>query len=477
MSTTLTQISNIFNLMCQADTRIKYYHYGWRSDINKNVANNFDPKFSKGRQFPAVHLDKPDGFQEDQEPSYIEKDETIEMILYFDTLQDYNNDGSANTLNLIEQEDALKIIANDFMANVVEVIGVDKYNIGHIDKPKYVVRSNLHNQKLITWEVSFNLTHQTPCTEDQYKIDLDLLPDTIEGTDIERGDSAVDACLALLASLTEEQRNECLLPTYNFADDDVWSNTTPEQHVDMTARLCTAPVLPQSSIILDGISDYILAGDIPQYSDFDFNKPWSFTARVKVSNVSVISPVVSKRSGTYIGFVWQVNAGELRLVMRDTNPTGIDITSSGAGLINNTWTTIGFSSDGSGNASGIKMSVNGALVTLAPPVSDTLGGSILSSEDLRFGVDVHNRLGGSLGYIRGWNIELSAADFLADHNDGLMLESAIHPANLIVGWKGGQGAMAGPTEMVFPDESNNNFNPSISGMGLPYSAISSDVPT
>jgi len=186
MSTTLTQISNIFNLMCQADTRIKFYHYGWRTDINKNVANNFDPKFSTGRQFPAVHLDKPDGFQEGQEPSYLENSETIQMILYFDTLQDYNNDGSANTLNLIEQEDALKIIANDFMANVVEVIGVDKYNIGSIDKPKYIVRSNLHNQKLITWEVSFNFTHQTPCTEDQYKIDLSALPDNIPQTDIER---------------------------------------------------------------------------------------------------------------------------------------------------------------------------------------------------------------------------------------------------------------------------------------------------
>jgi len=186
MATTLTQISNIFNLMCQADSRIQSYHYGWRSDINRNVYNNFDPKVTKGRMFPAVHFDKPDGIQANEEPGYLGTNETIEMLLYFDTLQDYKNDGSANILNLIEQEDVLKIIANDFMANLIQVIGPDKYNIGNITDPKYIQRSNMHNQRLITWEVTFSLRHAIPCTEQQYIIDLSALPATIQETDIER---------------------------------------------------------------------------------------------------------------------------------------------------------------------------------------------------------------------------------------------------------------------------------------------------
>ena len=115
--TSQTQISNLFNLMCQFDTRIKGYHYGWRSDINKNIQNNFDPLYETGRQYPAVQFDVPDYANYTEIADYQGNQETLQITLYFDNLQNIENDGTAKVLNLVEQWDELKIIAEDFISN------------------------------------------------------------------------------------------------------------------------------------------------------------------------------------------------------------------------------------------------------------------------------------------------------------------------------------------------------------------------
>ena len=186
MTTTLTQVSNIFNLLCQLDSRLLNYHFGWQWDINKEIDNNFDPGNKTGRLFPAVQMDVPDYFQAIEEPNYNGTKEEIKVQLYFYDEQDYNNDSSAKTTNLIEQWTNLKTIAEDFIANYIEAIGPKKYNIGFITNPRYTQRSNLHNDRLILWEVEFILTHIAPCTIESSKINLGLLPQTIKQTDIER---------------------------------------------------------------------------------------------------------------------------------------------------------------------------------------------------------------------------------------------------------------------------------------------------
>ena len=186
MTTTLTQVSNVFNLLCQLDSRLLNYHFGWQWDINKEIDNNFDPGNKTGRLFPAVQMDVPDYFQAIEEPNYNGTKEEIKVQLYFYDEQDYNNDSSAKTTNLIEQWTNLKTIAEDFVANYIEAIGPKKYNIGFITNPRYTQRSNLHNDRLILWEVEFILTHIAPCTIESSKINLGLLPQTIKQTDIER---------------------------------------------------------------------------------------------------------------------------------------------------------------------------------------------------------------------------------------------------------------------------------------------------
>lgn len=184
MNTTIIQISNIFNLMTQADSRLKFYHFGWRSDINKNIENNFDPGNSTGRMFPALHFDIPDYFEPTQEENYLGFNQDIAINLYFDDLQGYDNSGSQTIKTLIEQWADVKQIAEDFICNLAQVL--EYYNIGFIrTQPRYEPRANLHNDKLITFQVSFILSHVAECTREQNKIDLSALPEYIERKDLE----------------------------------------------------------------------------------------------------------------------------------------------------------------------------------------------------------------------------------------------------------------------------------------------------
>ena len=53
---TITQLSNLFNLIVQNDPDYRFYHYGFPSDMNINIGNNYDPLSDTGRLFPYVLL-------------------------------------------------------------------------------------------------------------------------------------------------------------------------------------------------------------------------------------------------------------------------------------------------------------------------------------------------------------------------------------------------------------------------------------
>ena len=53
---TITQLSNLFNLIIQNDADYRFYHYGFPSDMNINIGNNYDPTSDTGRLFPYVLL-------------------------------------------------------------------------------------------------------------------------------------------------------------------------------------------------------------------------------------------------------------------------------------------------------------------------------------------------------------------------------------------------------------------------------------
>lgn len=186
MQSNLVQISNIFNLMVQADSSLEFYHFGWRSDINRNIDNNFDQGTIVGRLFPSVQFEPPEKLKHSNNGlSYLGVKEDVNITLYFDDLQDYNNDSSAKVDTLIEQWTNLKQLAENFVLNLEQVL-LYKYKVGFIASDvSYIPRSNLHNDKLITWEVNFSISHTMPCTLEENILDLSDLPDTLRDFDLE----------------------------------------------------------------------------------------------------------------------------------------------------------------------------------------------------------------------------------------------------------------------------------------------------
>ncbi|OED34702.1 hypothetical protein AB832_06935 [Flavobacteriaceae bacterium (ex Bugula neritina AB1)] len=182
---TLTQISNILNLMAQQpNSGLLYYHHGYRYDINREVSNNFDQDNRIGRMYPALQMDVPNFFNDLAEEEFFQVQQDIEMVLYFDKLQDYDNNGNLDNRNTIEQMDYLKTIARNFMANLTGVFAL--YEAGFIKTPpRYVPRANLHNPKLITLECTFTLTTELECVPEVDKMDLSLFPQAVSKVDIE----------------------------------------------------------------------------------------------------------------------------------------------------------------------------------------------------------------------------------------------------------------------------------------------------
>ena len=106
-------ISNIFNLIAQ-QLGFKGYHWGYESDINRNVQNNFNPQNSIGNQYPFVLVEKPIVVSK-----FVDAIEsTAQMRVNFFAPQNYNNDAGTNVLPTIEQENALRVLAYAFVNSI-----------------------------------------------------------------------------------------------------------------------------------------------------------------------------------------------------------------------------------------------------------------------------------------------------------------------------------------------------------------------
>ena len=391
MTSTLTQVSNVFNLLCLADARLLNYHFGWQWDINKEIDNNFDPGNKTGRLFPAVQMDVPDYFQALEQPSYDGTKEEIKVLLYFYDEQDYNNDSSAKTINLIEQWTNLKTIAEDFMANYLEVIGPKKYNVGFISNPRYTQRSNLHNDRLIVWEVEFTLTHIAPCTNILNKINLNLLPDILQLQDLER---------------------------------------------------ITEPPPPCFSLASDGVNEDILVPPNAAFN-FEWTQPFSIEAWIYPSTNGAINFALSKfdlaiPKGWFVmvlGSSGSPLSGALRMQLRNQFPGVYIDCYSNQSIIFGQWNHVVFTSDSSGTIGGIDFYID-AVATTKPHVTGPgtagplVGGTIINTEDVTINSlpDTGNYSENNLFLTRMWNTQLNAGEVLSLYN-GLTVPKS---ANLII---------------------------------------------
>ena len=120
----IVALSNWFNLIAQ-QVGFLGYHYGFESDMNRNVTNNLNPANSVGNRFPFVLFEKPS-----YTSTFLKAVQTkYQCRLNFYALQHYNSDASINTDQTIEQENTLRGLVIDFLTGVIQVGKANNFSI------------------------------------------------------------------------------------------------------------------------------------------------------------------------------------------------------------------------------------------------------------------------------------------------------------------------------------------------------------
>jgi len=477
-TTTQTQISNIFNLLTQADSRLNYYHFGWRFNVNTNIENNFNPDNLTGKLYPSVMFDVPDYTQYVEEPDYLGTKEQMQITLYFDNLQDYENDGEQVVLNLIEQWGALKQIAEDFVANFRVVW--EYYGAGHVDvNTKFVQRSNLHNDRLITWEVTFMLTHVVPCTDSQFIIDPSTFPLILDPDDLERTISiAPTACARILSQLTNDLLLNCVLPVYDFADVPTQNALNIQQIIDLQAAFCIpCPppiILPRYSTNFDGVNESISSSYSASH-ELERTDLFTIDVWIKISSYT-FGAIVGKFDfvGVRRGWVlWTLTDG--RIVFELSSDASMSnevatITTSSVPL--NTWTRVTVSYSGTSTAAGVLMylnQVNSAYSIFNDALTTT---TIDPSNVVEVGGKAPAYFAGNIYEAMVYkNRVLTPAEITALP---VVTDTPIYQSDLVYWNKMGQGSIFGDTVRVYPD-----YTAVVSGYqsnNMELADLSTDIP-
>lgn len=174
----LVQISNLFNQVClginaQTAGRIGFYHYGWYSDINANISNNWTGDNSIGRLYPAVQLMYPTATIEVKEKSV---KGSLRCRLVVSRPQYYENDGSYINQSIIEAQAELEALAINIISefNRLGRIPTNGMATGIQNPITIDYLSDAHNENLVLLDIAFNLWYVWECPTDN--VDIANLP-------------------------------------------------------------------------------------------------------------------------------------------------------------------------------------------------------------------------------------------------------------------------------------------------------------
>lgn len=174
----IVQISNLFNQVClginaQTAGRIGFYHYGWYSDINANISNNWTGDNALGRLYPAVQFMYPTATIEVKEKSV---KGSLRCRLVVSRPQYYENDGSYINQSIIEAQAELEALAINIISeyNRLGRIPTNGMATGIQNPITIDYLSDAHNENLVLVDVGFNLWYVWECPTDV--VDISGLP-------------------------------------------------------------------------------------------------------------------------------------------------------------------------------------------------------------------------------------------------------------------------------------------------------------
>lgn len=118
----LTILSNLFNIIVQATAGLNFYHFGYVSELNAQILNNYtkgaiNGTGSKPVLYPAVVFQPPDSSLD-----IIQAKDYINAVFYFCDLQSLDPTSKSPTqLTIVEKQDALIDRVKDFFTNLYNI--------------------------------------------------------------------------------------------------------------------------------------------------------------------------------------------------------------------------------------------------------------------------------------------------------------------------------------------------------------------
>jgi hypothetical protein len=237
-------------------------------------------------------------------------------------------------------------------------------------------------------------------------------------------DSTLDRCAAILQNLSQDEKLNCILPTYDFSDTTTQNATTAQQQTDLTNWLCGGGG-GNYSFNFDGINENIITNKKPnlliQGNDF-----LSVSAWIKISSYDALySPIVSWfYQPTLRGWGFSIlSTGQIFFWMQDgaTSSGRYGYVLSTNTIPLNTWTHVAATKTNLFGWANSKAYING--------VDDTGTTFGAQSNDVTAQMSLTNPFIGSTGstgarYFDGniyaprvWTVELTAAQVLAESNN------------------------------------------------------------
>jgi hypothetical protein len=175
---TITQLSNLFNLIVQNDADYRFYHYGFPSDMNINIGNNYDPLSDTGRLFPYVLLLPPILNSRAMESNTAAIFDTYQVeFLITDT---YAYEQGVLTYKIdttIELEQTLQILAKKLIQYLLDYSAISNppFNVGD-----YRIEFDPYRFTADTRSVRVTLDLVVPAICDDQSLDISFLPIDLE---------------------------------------------------------------------------------------------------------------------------------------------------------------------------------------------------------------------------------------------------------------------------------------------------------
>lgn len=175
---TITQLSNLFNLIVQNDVDYRFYHYGFPSDMNINIGNNYDPLSDTGRLFPYVLLLPPILNSRAMESNTAAIFDTYQVeFLITDT---YAYEQGVLTYKIdttIELEQTLQILAKKLIQYLLDYSAISNppFNVGD-----YRIEFDPYRFTADTRSIRVTLDLVVPAICDDQSLDISFLPVDLE---------------------------------------------------------------------------------------------------------------------------------------------------------------------------------------------------------------------------------------------------------------------------------------------------------